>query len=290
MSRRFVITRISLQATLLATLALWVSSASAQIPPDEVPLELQGVGVNERLDELIPLDIEFTDQNGKKVRLGDYFDQGKPVILTPIFYECPMLCSLVLNGLIDGLKELEWTAGEEFEIVTFSFNHREQPKLAEVKRRAYLGLYGRETGAEGWPFLTGDIDDIKKLTNALGFAFRYDQKQETYAHTASIMFITPDGKISRYMDDVLFQSKDLKLALVEASEGRIGSPLEKFALFMCYTYDPSSNSYVADARKIMKFGGVVTIFAIVAGFIFLSWRRTKTDPKKETIIIGGMQT
>lgn len=265
-------------------------STSAQLPINQTPTQLQGVGVVERLDETIPLDLEFTDQYGKTVRLGDYFHQGKPVIITPVFYECPMLCNLILNGLVDGLKDVEWSAGTEFEIVTFSFNPQEKNKLAEVKRRAYLTQYRRDTVSEAWPFLTGSEENIKILTDALGYFYRYDQKQEVYVHSASIMFLTPDGRLSRYMNDVLYDPRDLRLALIEASEGKIGSPMEQILLFTCFQYDPDSNSYVLSARKIMRWGGVLTLIVIAAGVFFLSRKSAKNRAMKENIPMGGLQS
>lgn len=270
--------------------ALVSMPAFAQLPINKTPFQLAGVGIVERLNETIPLDIEFTDQNGKTVRLADYFNQGKPVILTPVFYECPMLCNLILNGLVDGLNDVEWSAGEEFEIVTFSFNPREVHKLAEAKRRAYFIQYRRETADQAWPFLTGSEENIKTLTDSLGYHYRYDQKQEVYVHSASIMFLTPDGRLSRYMNDVMYDPRDLRLALIEASEGNIGSPMEQILLFTCFQYDPNSNSYVLSARKIMRWGGVLTLIAIVAGVFFLSRRRAKHHEMKETVPIGGLKT
>lgn len=264
--------------------------AFAQLPISQTPPQLEGVGVVERLNEMIPLDIEFTDQNGKTVTLADYFHQGKPVILTPVFYGCPMLCNLVLNGLVDGLNDLEWSAGEEFEIVTFSFNPEEVHKQAEVKRRSYFIQYRRETEDQAWPFLTGSEENIKTLTDSLGYHYRYDQKQEVYVHSASIMFLTPDGRLSRYMNDVLFDPRDLRLALVEASEGKIGTSMEQILLFTCFKYDPNSNSYVLSAKKIMRWGGVLTLIAIAAGLFFLSRRKSKPQEMKETMPMGGLKT
>lgn len=271
--------------------ALGAFPASAQQSTDQLPPELEGVGIDQKLDASIPLDLEFVDQNGKTVTLGTYFKQGKPVILTPVFYECPMLCSLILNGLVDGLKGLEnLDVGDEFQIVTFSFDPEETPKLAEVKRRAYLSLYRRESAKQGWPFLTGSEADIRALTDALGFRYKYDEKQETFAHSASIMFITPEGRISRYMNDVMFEPRDLRLALIEAAEGKIGSPIERFLLFTCFTYDPDSNSYVGSAWKVMRRGGALIILALIGGVFWLAMRGPKLDQKKETTVLGGLKS
>lgn len=284
---------IARQAALAGAVALMsAGGAAAQIPPDQVPEEMQGVEIVQRLDEMLPLDLTFTDHNGREVTLQSYFNQGKPVILTPIFYECPMLCSLILNGLVDGLNRVEgWTAGREFQIVTFSFDPGETAKLANLKRRAYFTQYRREVPEDGWPFLVGSEQSIAALTDAVGFHYRYDPKTDTYAHSASITIITPDGRISRYFNDVMFQPRDLRLALIEASEGRIGSPIEKFLLFTCFAYDPERGSYVASAWKVMRSSGIVTIVVIVLGVVWLVRRGPGPDrEKKRTMLFGGLQS
>lgn len=239
---------------------------------DELPRELEGVGVFEKLNETAPLDIPFKDENGKDVALRDYLQPGKPIILTPVYYQCPMLCNLTLNGLVNGLNDIDLSAGKDFTIVTFSFNHNEQPKLAEVKRRAYLTQYKRESAKDGWHFLTGTEENIKKMCDGIGFGFKPDDSGE-YAHTSTIIFLTPDGVIARYLNDVLFQPRDLQFALVESSQGKIGSAMDKFLVFMCFKYDPMKNSYAASAMKIMRLGGLVTVILVAAGLGFL-WMRS----------------
>lgn len=258
----------------LATAILAVLSASlgasAQSPVNELPREFDGAGIEERLDATLPLHLKLRNEQGETVALGDYFDgDDRPVILTPVYFRCPQLCTLTLNGLVNGLNEIEWTAGREFRIVTFSFNPDETVELADVKKRAYLNQYSRPEVASGWNFHVADEETIKELCDAIGFGFRRDERSGDYAHAAAIVFCTPDGRISRYMNDVVYEPRDLRLALIEASEGAIGSPMEKFVLFMCYRYDPDANSYVASAWKIMRLGGIVTVIVVGAGLTIL---------------------
>jgi protein SCO1/2 len=263
-------TRILLSAGLALSLAL---PASAQPLARNTPDELQGIGIDQKLDQKIPLNLTFADENGRRVKLDDYFEDGRPVILTLNYFRCDMLCDLTLNGLVDALKQIDWTAGEEFEIVTVSFAPEEGPELADVKKRVYLLEYGREPAEEGWHFLTGEPNAIGALTDATGFRYRKDEKTGEYAHTSTILFVTPDGRISKYMNDVAFAPKDVRYALVDASKGAIGSPLDKFLLFNCYRYDPDANSYVPSAWKIMRLGGVLTLLTIGLGLFFL-WRQS----------------
>jgi protein SCO1/2 len=260
-----------------ALCALGVScAAQAQLPPpqmpDELPKELEGVGIFEKLNQTAPLDVPFKDENGKDVTIRDYLQPGKPVILTPVYYQCPMLCNYTLNGLVGGLNDVDLTAGKDFTIVTFSFNPAEQPKLAEVKKRAYLTQYRRETAKEGWHFLTGSEEHIKQMCDGIGFGFKPDGEGD-FAHTSTIVFLTPEGVIARYFNDVVFQGRDLRFALVESSQGKIGSAMDKFLVFMCYQYDPLKNSYAASAMKIMRLGGLVTVVLVAAG-LGLLWMRS----------------
>lgn len=248
-----------------------------QVKADDVPREFQGVTVNERLNQSIPLDTPFKNERGENVTLRQYFQPGKPVILTLNYFKCPQLCTLTLNGLVNGLEDIEWTAGREFQIITISFNAAEGPDLASVKKDAYLTQYDRPEVESGWHFLTGTQDSIDAICSATGFGYRADGKGD-FAHTSTIMFLTPRGTLSRYMNEVLFQPRDLRFALIEASQGTIGSPMDKFLLFMCYHYDPVSNSYAASAKKIMRLGGAVTVVAMLAGFVLLVRRGQAIPP------------
>jgi len=254
----------------LAVLLILPSNAIAQRPSDAVPYELEGVGITERLNEKAPLDVTFTDDNGNTVRFGDYFKAGKPVILTLNYFRCPQLCDLTLNALVDGLQEVEWSAGKEFQIVTVSFNPSETTKLANTKKRAYLTEYTREGAKDGWHFLTGTQENIDRLTNGVGFGYKKQDNGE-YAHTATIIFLTPEGVISRYFNELTYKPSDLRLALIESSQGKIGSLLDRTLLFNCFMFDPE-RGYVPSAWKIMRAGGVLTMLIVAIG-LFVLWRR-----------------
>ena len=254
---------------------------------DEKIPELEGVGITEHLDEQIPLDLTFVDEHGYDVLIGDYFDGAKPIIITLNYYKCPMLCSLTLNGLTAGLEEMEWTLGDEFDVVTLSINPKEDSKLAMTNKTGYLGHYDREGAEQGWHFLTGKQENITALADALGFGYVFDAQTGEFHHTASIMFMTPDGRISKYMNDVQFAGQDLRFALIEASEGRIGTTLDKLLLFNCFKYDPDRNSYTPSAWKLMRTGGVVMLMFLFGGLAILGWttperlRATKTHKMDE---------
>ncbi|MDG2423900.1 MAG: SCO family protein [Phycisphaerales bacterium] len=257
----------AIAATSLITCA---SSANAQVLADELPAEFEGVGIVQRLDESVPLDLTFTDSNGKTLQLKDLFREDRPVILTLNYYRCPMLCSLTLNGMVDGLREMDWSAGDEFDIITVSINPEEGPELAAQNKAGYLTSYGNDGAESGWHFLVGEQDQIETLAKTVGFGYRFDEESGEYAHTSSIIFLTPDGRISKYMNDVRFNPRDLRFALVEASEGGIGSPMDTMLLFNCFQWDPERGAYVANAWKIMRLGGVLTVIILVIGILVLS--------------------
>lgn len=284
--------RLATYSAALVALALPVA-ASAQSVSQQKPKELENVKIEQKLGDDLPLDAVFRDEQGNDVKLGDFFTGDRPVILTPVYYNCPMLCTLVLNGLVDGLEPVKLTVGTDFDIVTFSFAAEETPELANRKKRAYLTQYDREGAAEGWHFLTGSQESIDTVCEAIGFKYnRLDNGQ--IAHSASIVFITPDGRISSYQNDVTFQPKNLRLALVDASEGTIRAPLENFLLFTCFRYDPDSGGYVASAWKIMRFFGGVTVL-LLGGTLFMLFRAEAKRKHREMqhhdpASGGGMQT
>jgi protein SCO1/2 len=267
--------RAPLLAIIIALLCAGTAVAQSAPAPLDVPVpeEMKGVGIEEKLNAQLPLDLQFTDESGAKITLANYFNNGRPVILTLNYYRCPMLCTLTLNGLVDGLNDIEWTAGKEFDIVTVSINPNEGPDLADVKKRAYLTQYQRDSVKNGWHFLTGTQENITALAEAVGFKYNFVERTGEYAHSSSIVFVTPAGRISLYMNDVVFEPRDLRLALVDASRGTIGAPLEKFLLFTCFMYDAEAGSFVPSAWKIMRTGGLVTVVAMMmAGFVL--WKRT----------------
>jgi protein SCO1 len=237
-----------------------------------LPPPLKNVGFDQRLGEQAPLDTSFVDENGQPVKLGKYF-HGKPVILVMAYYRCPMLCTLVLNGLVQGMLDMSFDVGKEFEVVTVSFDPRETPDLAAAKKETYVSRYGRPGAAEGWHFLTGKEDSIRRLAQAVGFRYVYDAATDQYAHAAGIMILTPTGKISRYFFDLQYPGRDLRLGLVEASGNRIGSPIDQ-ALLFCFHYDPSVGKYGVAVMNFIRLGGVLTMI-VLAAFIGLQFRRER---------------
>ena len=264
---------------------VWVGAGNvdAQLA-DQVPEVLEEVGVTEHLDAKLPLDLEFRDEEGNWVELGSYFDGERPVILTLNYYRCPMLCGLMLNGVVDGLAEMAWTPGAEFEIVTISINPLETPELAKAKKQNYLKRLERPAAARGWHFMTGRELEIKRLAETLGFSYTYDPVSQEYAHAASIFICTPDGRVARYLYGIEYPAKRLKLALLEAAEGTIGSTLDQLILY-CYHYDPTNRRYTPVAMNIMRVGGGATALILgisLGGFWLRELRRKKKIEKKET--------
>ena len=268
----------SLRACLLAAaiaLALLPLSTHAQLqgPVQDIgvrPSLLKEVGIDQKLNQSIPLDLVFRDEHGKSVQLGEYFGQ-KPVILSLVYYNCPMLCTQVLNGLESSLKLIPMDVGKQFNVVTVSIDPTERPVLAEAKQALYTGLYGRPGVTDGWHFLTGDEQQIRQLANALGFRYAYDPDSKQFAHASAIMIATPEGKISRYLYGIQFPSRDLRLGLVEASEGKIGTPVDQVLLF-CYHYDPSTGKYGLLISRLIQLAGGVTVLAI-AGLILVLYKK-----------------
>ncbi|HXX43726.1 MAG TPA: SCO family protein [Candidatus Acidoferrales bacterium] len=228
------------------------------------PELLKEVGIDQKLNSSIPLDLMFRDEHGKSVALGQYFG-SKPVILTLVYYNCPMLCTQVLNGLDRSLEQIPMTIGRDFYVVTVSIDSTDQPPLAEAKQAVYLGMYNRPGSAAGWHFLTGEESQIKQLAAAVGFRYAYDPDSKQYAHASGIMLLTPEGKISRYFYGVTYPERDMRLGLVEASEGKIGSPVDQVLLF-CYHYDPHTGKYGLLISRVIQLGGLVTV---LIGGIFL---------------------
>jgi protein SCO1/2 len=256
-------------------IALLVLVASARaLDGQAVPAPaLDDVGFDQHLNEQLPLNLEFKDEAGRPVELGRYF-QGKPVVLVLAYYRCPMLCTLVLNGITRGLSQVPYTIGREYQVVTVSIDPRETSELAAAKKESYVTLYNRPGAAEGWHFLTGEEKAIKSLTQAVGFRYVYDAKQDQYIHAAGIVVLTPTGKVSRYLYGIDFSPRDLRLALTEASERKIGSPTDQVLLY-CFHYDPSVGKYTADVMAIIRAGAILTIVVVGALVAFLVRRNRR---------------
>lgn len=250
-----------------AALALLVypvaSEAQLQGPVQDIgvrPSLLKEVGVDQKLNKQIPLDLTFRDEHGQPVQLRDYFGQ-KPVIISLVYYDCPMLCTQVLNGLESSLKLLPMDIGKQFNVVTVSIDPTERPVLAEAKQALYTGIYGRPGAAAGWHFLTGNEPQIRQLADALGFRYAYDPDSKQFAHASAITLLTPEGKISRYFYGIQYASRDLRLGLVEASKGKIGTPVDQVLLF-CYHYDPVTGKYGLLISRVIQAAGALTVLAI----------------------------
>ncbi len=242
-------------------------------PASGLPTALSEVGIEQKLDEQLPLDLVFRNETGAEVRLGDYFGK-RPVVLALVYYECPMLCNQVLNGLVTALRVLAFKPGQEFEIVTVSFDPRETAALAEAKKRTYVNYLPearRATAANGWHFLTGDPANIERLTKAVGFRYHFDEPTNQFAHASGIMVATSEGKLARYFYGIDYSPRDLRLGLIEASENKIGSPVDQLLLY-CYHYDPASGKYGAVVMNMVRLGGIATLIAIVALLIALRRR------------------
>jgi protein SCO1/2 len=267
-----------------ALLAL-AATANAQTVPGNVgtssaglPVALRNVGFEPPLNGQIPPDLGFHDENGRDVRLGDYFGR-KPVLLALVYYGCPMLCNQVEQGVVGSLKMLSFNAGSDFEVVFVSFDPRETPDMAAQKKVSAVSHYGRPDTASGWHFLTGGKQSIDSLTQAANFRYSFNEKSGVFAHASGIMLLTPDGRISRYFYGVEYPSRDVRLGLVDASAGKIGNPIDHLLLY-CFQYDPSTARYSATILRILRLGGVLTIFTIVAGILIFRRRDTHaTDPK-----------
>ena len=228
------------------------------------PELLKEVGIDQKLNDTIPLSLTFRDQHGKTVQLAQYFG-SKPVILTLVYYNCPMLCTQVLNGLDRSLELLPMTIGKEFDVLTVSIDPTDCPVLAEAKQAVYTGMYNRPGAASGWHFLTGDEPQIKALADSVGFRYAYDADSKQYAHASGIMLLTPEGKLSRYFYGITYPERDMRLGLDDASNGRIGSPVDQILLF-CYHYDPHTGKYGLVISRALQLGGLLTV---LIGGIFL---------------------
>ncbi len=272
------LTRALLAFIAVASIAHFVASSASpaqlQDPIQNIgvrPELLKDVGIDQNLNSQIPLDLEFRDEKGRAVRLNEYFSKRRPVILSLVYYNCPMLCTQVLNGLLRSLKEQSLNPGKDFEVVTLSIDPTEKPVLASAKHDLYTGIYARPGAAEGWHFLTGEEAQIRQLAHALGFRYAYDPASKQFAHASAIFVLTPDGKISRYFYGIQYPERDLRLGLVEASQGEIGSPVDQILLF-CYHYDPVTGKYGLLISRVIKAAGLATVLAIGA-LVFILGRR-----------------
>jgi protein SCO1/2 len=263
------------QVVLAAFVLLWLVCAPAREAAGQGTSWQDGVGFEQKLNAKLPLELRFRDERGKSVRLGDYFGE-KPVILTPVYYKCPMLCGLELNGLLRCLRAMELTAGKDFQIVTFSIDPREDADLAGRKRKQYLTQYDRDAAESGWHFLTGEEKPIRELCDAIGFRSKFNPETGQYAHAAGIVVCTTDGHVARYFYGVEFAPRDVRLGLVEASRNEIGTLTDQVLLF-CYLYDPTRGKYGLAILKLLRAGGVLTVLMLAGGVYWMLRRERRKN-------------
>ena len=258
----------------LLAAALQPAPAAAQPAGQKLPV-FEGVGINQQLGDTVRTDLTFRNEAGEAVTLGQYFNSGKPVLLELAYFSCPMLCPLMLDGLTGTLQGLAWTPGQEYEVLTVSFDPRDTPETAQQKKDQYVQKLGKAGAAGGWHFLTGAPDAIEALTESVGFDYRWVESKQEFAHPTALVFLSGEGKITRYIYGMEIPPDDARKALVEASDGEVGSTLDRIALY-CFQFDPNENSYVADAFNIMRLGGLLTVL-VLGGVLFFFWKRERQD-------------
>jgi protein SCO1/2 len=291
-----VLSAAALASSLALGLALAAGDAHAQQwkedtqgIPNETPAELQGVDIVEHLGGALPRDAAFRDTDGKPVKLGDFFDGKRPTLFVFAYHSCPMLCSLVLDAAVRSLNDVQWTVGDEFDVVSVSIDPKDTPETATKKRAQVVSSYTRSRGdTKGWHFLTGDEANIRKVTDAVGFEYRYDARQKQYAHPAAIYLLTPEGHVARYLYGIEFPPGDVRLGLLEATEGRSISTTERLLLF-CYHYDPQGKKYSLVAMNVMRLGGAATVFGM-GTFFTIMWARGRRRRKEQSLAMKAPST
>ncbi len=260
-------------AALLAILSVAAAGppGAARAEEADQPPALQGVEIEEKLGAQVPVSAVFLDQDGRPVHVGDVLKGGKPVVLALVYYECPMLCGLILGGMARSMKETGLALGKDYQALTVSFDPREKPSQALVRQKFYLQALDKTDDKGAWPFLVGLEKDIRAVTEAVGFHYKFDEATKQYAHGAAILVLTPEGKVSRYLYGVEFPGRDLRLALVEAAQGRVGTSFDRF-LLTCYRYDPVARRYVPYAMGMVRAGAILVLFGL-AGALAFYWRR-----------------
>jgi len=275
--------RMLASALIVGASVCWSMPASAQLgsgvgdPAHQLPVALEGVDIIERLDNQIPLHLPFVDDSGREITLAEIFDGTVPVVLHMGYNRCPMLCNLVMNELVKTLKTIDWESPDRFRLVSVSVDPTETHELAALKKQSYLIEYGRPGAARGWHFLTGTEESARAVAEAVGFGYRWVPETQEFAHAAVIILVTPDGRVSRYLYGVRYRSSDVRFGLLEASEGKIGSTLERILLW-CHVYDPDARGYVLFAMRLMRLGGAVTL-VLISGILACLWVRELRRPR-----------
>ena len=260
------------RAALAAQISLFLfgltMTAAAQDNASVTPPQLRGVGIDQRLNNQVPLNLKFRDETGQTVTLGSYFGK-KPVILSLVYYTCPMLCTMAENGLLNALRDVKFDIGEQYEVVTVSIDPTETPGMAMGKKAVYVGLYGRPAAKQGWHFLVGDDPDIRALSQAVGFHYNYIPETKQFAHATGIIVLTPQGKVSRYFYGIQYPARDIRLALVEASDEKIGNPVDAVMLYCCQ-YDPHTGKYGMVVAHVLRIAGAITLLCMGTMILALS--------------------
>lgn len=267
----------------IAGVALTAVPAASQLV-ENTPEPLEGVGITEHLDRPLPLELTFQDESGETVSLGQYFGDRKPVILNLVYFDCPMLCNVFLDGFTASLKELDWTPGGEFEVVTVSIDPEDDAAGARAKNKHYIEALGRPEASDGWHFLTGSEKNIQELARTVGFGYRFDEESGEFMHSAGLFLATPDGRLSRYLYGVMFEPQTLRLSLVEASNGKIGTTMDQVLLF-CFAYDHTEGRYGPAAMNIMRGSAALTVL-VLAVLLAWHWRRAPKGTPAATMGAG----
>lgn len=257
---------------LLTGLPLQDAASQHNIPPEQ----LDEVGVTEKYGDYVSEDIRLYNEHGEEVTLADYLNNGRPILLAMVYYECPMLCNLILQGMMKGVSELSWEPGEEFDILAVSISPTETPELARASKENYLEQLGNPDAADGLHFMTGEEDQVRRLGDQVGFYYQWNEQTQEYMHGSTLIFLSEEGKVSRYLHGIDYPELMLRNALYDAADGQIGSAMDRVVLY-CFQYDSASGSYVPVAVNIMKIGGVVTLLmlGIFLGFFFLREKKTR---------------
>lgn len=286
----FVTSPVSAQVQPGPSSPLYGARPSTGNPSTGLPTALKEVRIEQKLDQQLPLDLVFRDENGQQVKLGNYFGK-KPVVLSLVYYDCPMLCTQILNGMVTSFRVLPFQIGKEFDVVSISFDPRETAALAASKKKVYVDYLPEKMRAgagSGWHFLTGDPASIERITDAVGFRYHYDEATKQFAHASAIMVATPEGKLSRYFYGVEYPPRDLRLGLIESSQSKIGSLADELLLY-CYHYDPATGKYGAAVMRVVRIAGVITLLGIVAMIFLLKGRHPQQVPKADITRSGAVQ-
>lgn len=270
---RLYFSQLSLLLWLVTAVLFASGAAEAQVASTQ-PVELEEIGIDEHLGDRIDLSLEFTDESGRVVTLGEYFRKDKPVVLSMVYFTCPMLCNLTMNGINEVVGELAWLPGEEYEIVMVSIHPDETPELALAKKNNYMSELNRPGAEDGWHFLTGVEANSKALAASIGFRYFWNEEQNQYAHASAIYVLTDEGELSRYLYGIQFPERDLRLSLLEASAGKIGSSFDQLILY-CFHYDPDAKGYVVVAGNVMRLGGAVTLLSLILLITTLTLRERR---------------